>query len=242
MKTPLRAVVCCRVSTQEQATEDHYSLKNQKKRARDYVKSRGGTLLDMHEDPGRSGKDADRPAYRQLLKDVEQHRCDVVVVYRLDRLSRNVKDICDFIDLVRKKDIGFVGLTENFDTTNAMGRVMLSVAAVFAQLTREMIVENVRDGVIRRAESGKRNGNKKNPPTGYLYSPETGSLLPGPVTADTVRQIFRWHVEEKLGTRSIARRLNVNGIPKSAHCDDAWRETVTSKILANPNYCGLMRS
>ncbi len=70
MKTPLRAVVYCRVSTQEQATEDHYSLKNQKKRARDYIKSRGWTLLDIHEDPGKSGKDAERPAYQQLLKDV----------------------------------------------------------------------------------------------------------------------------------------------------------------------------
>lgn len=122
-----------------------------------------------------------------------------------------------------------------------MGRAMLGVAAVFAQLTREMIAENVKDGIARRAESGRCNGNKKNPPTGYPYSPETGSLLPDPDTADTVRQIFQWYVEEKLGTRSLARRLNVSGVPKSAHCHDAWRESVITKIISNPIYCGQIK-
>lgn len=236
----MRAIVYCRVSTHEQASENHYSIPNQKKRARDYIKARGWTLLGIYDDE-LSGKNDKRHGYKKLQQDVEQRRCDVVIVYRLDRLSRNVKDIYDFIDLVREKRVEFVSITENFDTTNAMGRAMLGVAAVFAQLTREIIGENVRDGVARRAEAGKWNGNKGNPPTGYLYSTETGSLLPDPATADTVRQVFRWYTEEKLGTRSIARRLNVNHVPKGLRSDAAWHETVISKILANPIYCGQIK-
>jgi site-specific DNA recombinase len=87
-----------------------------------------------------------------------------VAVYRLERLSRKVRDIYSFIDLAREKGVEFIRITENFDTTTAMGRAMPGIAAVSAQLTREMIAGNVKDGITRRAEPGKWNGNKRNPP------------------------------------------------------------------------------
>src|SRR5258708_29568374 len=95
-----------------------------------------------------SGKDAERNGFRELRADVLARRIDVVLVYRLDRLSRNVRDIYDFLDTIRNHDVAFVSVTEGFDTTTAMGRAMLGVAAVFAQLTREMISENTKDGLI----------------------------------------------------------------------------------------------
>jgi len=118
-----------------------------------------------------SGKNDERDGFQELLALIRDGKVDVVVVYRLDRLSRNVRDIYDFLETIQKAGVAFVSVTEGFDTTTAMGRAMLGVAAVFAQLTREMISENCRDGLMRRAEAGLFNGNKSNL-YGYGYSPE----------------------------------------------------------------------
>ena len=80
-----------------------------------------------------SGKNDQRPGYQDLLSRIRDHSIDVVLVYRLDRLSRNVRDVYDFLDTIREAKVEFVSLTEGFDTTTAMGRAMLGVAAVFAQ-------------------------------------------------------------------------------------------------------------
>jgi site-specific DNA recombinase len=146
----MRAFIYCRVSTGEQATEDHYSLENQEKRARECVKTKTWQIGKIRKDK-LSGNNSDRPGYQELLDDIRRGLVDAVVVYRLDRLSRNVKDIHDFIDLALENRVQFISITEGFDTTTAMGHAMLGVAAVFAQLTREMIAENVRDGMARRA-------------------------------------------------------------------------------------------
>lgn len=98
MKTPRRAFIYCRVSTEEQSTEDHYSLENQEKRTRDCVKAKKWQIGKVRKDIG-SGKNDERPGFQELLDDIRKDRIDAVVVYRLDRLSRNVRDIYDFIDL-----------------------------------------------------------------------------------------------------------------------------------------------
>jgi site-specific DNA recombinase len=173
-----------------------------------------------------------------MRKAVEDGRAEVVLVYRLDRLSRNVRDVYDFIDLVQKQGVDFASISENFDTTTAMGRAMVGVAAVFAQLTREMIAENVRDGLARRAEAGKWNGPKWNPPIGYTYSVEQGELTPDPVGADIIRQIYRWFTVDKLGTYAIARRLNEAGVPKPTGTNTEWHQTGIWKLLDSPLYAG----
>ena len=150
----MRAFVHCRVSTQEQATDDHYSLANQEARCRDYIKHRSWQLVKVLKDAG-SGKSADRPNYQELLLAIREKRVDVVVVYRLDRLSRNVVDVYNALDAFNRSEVGFASVQEAFDTTTAMGRAMLGVAAVFAQLTREMVSESTRDGLARRAQSGR---------------------------------------------------------------------------------------
>ena len=170
----MQAYSYCRVSTEEQATDNHYSLENQEQKARDYIKMKGWRVADVRKDVV-SGKNSARDGYQDLLKAIKSGKVDVVVVYRLDRLSRNVKDIYDFLDLIKNHDVAFVSLSEGFDTTTAMGRAMLGVAAVFAQLTREMIAENVKDGLMRRAQSGLYTGSSKGP-MGYKYDSSTKSL------------------------------------------------------------------
>ncbi|HOC32246.1 MAG TPA: recombinase family protein, partial [Armatimonadota bacterium] len=152
----LRAYVYCRVSTEEQSREDHYSLHNQEVRARDYAKAKGWVIVKVKKNVG-SGKNTSRPGFQDLLTAIKKREIDLVIVYRLDRLSRNVGDIYDTIELMKANDVDFASITEGFDTTTAMGRAMLGFAAVLAQLTREMIAENVKDGLLRRAESGKWN-------------------------------------------------------------------------------------
>ncbi len=236
----MRAFCYCRVSTEEQSTDDHYSLDNQERKAKDYAKLKNWRILRTKKDVA-SGKDTNRSGFQELVQAVEAHEIDLVLVYRLDRLSRNVRDVYDVLDLMKQHDVGFVSITEGFDTTTAMGRAMLGVAAVFAQLTREMIAENVKDGLMRRAESGKWNGPKWNPPYGYRYV-VGGTIEPETDEAEIIRRIFQWFAYDKWGTSKIARTLNLQGVRKDCGIRGSgqWRQAKVWQMLQNPVYIGLL--
>ena len=234
----MRAYVYCRVSTEEQSRDDHYSLHNQEVRAKDYAKAKDWRIVQVKKDVG-SGKNTERPGFQDLVSCIKKREIDLVIVYRLDRLSRNVGDIYDTIDLMNAHDVEFASITEGFDTTTAMGRAMLGFAAVLAQLTREMIAENVKDGLLRRAESGKWNGPKWNPPYGYKYVPGA-SLAPIPEQVKIVKEIFRWFTEDKWGTSKIARYLNNAGVHRESGKPGSgqWHQGKVWDLLQNPVYIG----
>ena len=231
-----RAFVYCRVSTDEQSQDDHYSLAVQEDRCRDYGQQRQWRIVKVRKDVG-SGRDAERPGFQELLHDVRSGTIDVVIVYRLDRLSRNVRDVYEFLQQTREADVGFVSTSESFDTTTAMGRAMLGVAAVFSQLTREMIAENTRDGMAKRARSGKYTGSAGNPPYGYSYSTPQGRLLVEPAEAATVRRIFELYARRKWGYTKIARYLNQEGTPPRTR-GAQWSPRVIAAMLRSPVYIG----
>ena len=235
----MRAFAYCRVSTQEQATDDHYSLANQEARCRDYIKHRSWQLVKVLKDVG-SGKSAERPNYQELLLAIREKRVDVVVVYRLDRLSRNVVDVYSALEAFSRTDVGFASVQEAFDTTTAMGRAMLGVAAVFAQLTREMISENTRDGLARRAQSGKWTGSPRSRPYGYQYA--EGGLHVVPEEAEVVRRIFRLYVDHGWGGTKIVQLLNHEKIPTATGLVGRWSVVVVAQMLRNPIYAGRVRS
>jgi site-specific DNA recombinase len=193
----MRSFIYCRVSTKEQGTQDHYSLENQEQRCRDYLTMKRWRLHQLRKDVA-SGKNSEREGFQDLLAAVRGGKVDVVMVYRLDRLSRNVRDIYDFLDTIKSYEVAFVSVTEGFDTTTAMGRAMLGVAAVFAQLTREMISENTKDGLLRRAEAGLFLGNATML-YGYDYSTELGHHRINSTEAKHIHQIFDWFTESKWG-------------------------------------------
>lgn len=112
------------------APKTHYSLDNQEQRARDYIKMKKWRVLKVRKDVA-SGKNDERDGFQELLTLVRDGKVDVVVVYRLDRLSRNVRDIYDFFDTIQSAGVAFVSVTEGFDTTTAMGRAMLGVDCCF---------------------------------------------------------------------------------------------------------------
>ena len=230
----MQCFVYCRVSTEEQATDAHYSLANQDQKARDYAKLKGWQVALSTKDVA-SGKDAIRVGYQELLSAIKRRRVDCVLVYRLDRLSRNVRDIYDFLDLIKEHDVAFVSLSEGFDTTTAMGRAMLGVAAVFAQLTREMIAENVKDGLMRRAQQGLYSGNQFGP-YGYQYHKERNTLIPVPGAAELVREIFTLFAERKWGAFRIASYLNNFDI--ESRTGKQWSTERIRAILRQPAYVG----
>ena len=211
-----RACIYCRVSTEEQSREDHHSLHFQEEHCRKYAKRRGFRVAEVRKDV-RSGKDTDRPGYQELLHDIDSGAVDVVIVYRLDRLSRSVRDLCDFIHHTSRAQIGFASTSEALEATSAMGRAMLGVAAVFAQLHREIIAENVRDGMARRARLGKYTGPTGNPKYGYTYSPEQGRLLAKPNEAEEEVQLLRRLAKALASCRRRRRRTESRW----------WRSTTT---------------
>ena len=133
------------------------SIENQVTLCKDYAKSIGISESDctIYEDEGFSGGNTNRPEFQKLLKDAKEKKFDTLICYRLDRISRNIADFSSLIEELIKLGINFVSIREQFDTSTPMGRAMMYIASVFAQLERETIAERVRDNMLELAKSGR---------------------------------------------------------------------------------------
>ncbi len=180
-----------RVSTEHQADEG-YSLEIQRERLEAYTKSQGHTNYEFYTDPGFSGGTLERPQMQRLLFEMQEGLIERVVVLKLDRLSRNQRDILYLVeDVFNKRNISLVSITESIDTGTPVGRTVISMLAMFAQFEKETIRERMVSGLVARAKSGKWRGGRV--PFGYDYDPETGLLHPND-DAETVRNIFKWYL------------------------------------------------
>ncbi|VYT61516.1 recombinase family protein [Clostridium tertium] len=119
----------------------------------------------IYEDEGFSGKNIKRPQFQKLLKDIKSKKIQVLLCYRLDRISRNVADFSSTLELLQKYNVDFISIKEQFDTSTPMGRAMIHIASVFAQLERETIAERIRDNMIELSKTGRWLGGI--PPLGY---------------------------------------------------------------------------
>lgn len=164
----IKVGVYVRVSTVEQAT-DGYSIGEQEERLTKYVEAQNWRLHKIYKDPGFSGAKMDRPGLKDLIADVKDHKLDKVIVYKLDRLSRRQKDTLYLIeDVFIPNGVDFISMTESFDTGTPLGRAMIGVLSVFAQLERENIKERMCIGKEGRAKQGLFHGSKWIP-LGYEY-------------------------------------------------------------------------
>lgn len=171
----LRVALYIRVSTQEQAKEG-YSIGEQEKRLRSYCEAMQWDIFKVYVDPGYSGGDTNRPGLQDLMRDVKAGLIDKVVVYKLDRLSRSQKDTLILIeDVFLTNNVDFVSMSESFDTATPVGRAVLGLLAVFAQLERDQIKERMGMGKEARAKEGKWGGGSS-VPIGYEYNPATQLL------------------------------------------------------------------
>ena len=201
---PSRTAIYIRVSTQEQAIEG-YSIQAQTERLQAYCTAKGWGVFHTYTDAGFSGSNMERPGLSQLLVDVEAGRVDCVLVYKLDRLSRSQKDTLHMIeDIFLANDCDFVSMSENFDTSTPLGRAMIGVLSVFAQLEREQIRERMAMGRTERAKSGLWQGGGWIP-IGYDYV--DGRLVPNPIRAAAVRDIYDLFLS---GTPITSIKLTVN--------------------------------
>lgn len=187
------SLVACyvRVSTQEQT--ENYSIGEQISRLKAYCKAKDLKIYDTYIDNGYSGSNINRPAIKKMIKDLKQNKFNIILVYKLDRLSRSQKDTLYLIeDIFLKNNIEFMSITENIDTSNPYGRAMIGILSAFAQLEREQIKERMLMGRYARAKEGKFHGGKYIP-IGYDY--KNGELIINDYEAEQVRKIFEMHLK-----------------------------------------------
>ena len=159
-KKRVRCVVYTRVSTEYGLEQDFNSLDAQRDAAEAYIRSQahdGWTLVRTHyDDGGFSGGSTDRPALQRLLTDISDANVDVVVVYKVDRLTRSLADFAKLVELFDSHNVSFVSVTQQFNTTTSMGRLTLNVLLSFAQFEREVTSERIRDKIAasKRKASG----------------------------------------------------------------------------------------
>lgn len=197
----MRAALYCRVSTIEQATEG-YSIGEQKEKLSAYARAQSYSIVGVYSDEGFSGKDLNRPAMMNLMTDIKQGKIDTVLIYKLDRLSRNVSDVLYLVDLFDKYDVVFFSLHENFDLGSPFGRAGLKMMATFSELERETIVERMQMGKLARANAGKYSCPGKCP-FGYRYDKNGDCFHVDETEAEMVRKMFDLYINENFTFRKL---------------------------------------
>ncbi len=215
-----RAVGYVRVSTEEQ-TQHGYSLEAQTEAIKKYCEIHGWELLQIYRDDSYSGASMERPALEQLLADLHLHHFDRVIVWKLDRLSRSLKDTLYLLDdAFEKNGIGFTSIQEQFDTNTPIGKAVMQIIAVFAQLEREMITERMKMGKYQKARLGQFPGGHVL--YGYKKNPATGEFEVNEEEARIVKLVYHWYVYgdesgQPIGMDAIADKLTQMSIlPPSA--------------------------
>src|SRR5246127_4368484 len=191
----LRCAIYTRKSTEHGLELEFNSLDAQRDACEAYIKSQASegwrVLPNSYDDAAYSGGNLDRPALQKLLKDLEAGQVDVVVVYKIDRLTRSLMDFAKLVELFDAKDVSFVAVTQQFNTTTSMGRLTLNVLLSFAQFERELAGERIRDKFAASRAKGMWMGGTV--PLGYDVKDR--KLVINTEEADRVRLIFRRYLE-----------------------------------------------
>ena len=215
MKPPRkRCAIYTRKSSEEGLDQEFNSLDAQREAGEAYVKSQaseGWTLLPArYDDGGFSGGTMERPALRRLLADIEAGLIDVIVVYKIDRLTRSLADFARMVELFDKQDVSFVSVTQSFNTTSSMGRLTLNVLLSFAQFEREVTGERIRDKIAASKAKGMWMGGTL--PLGYDLPTDNGrALVVNESEAATVRMIFKTYRDLR-SVHALERQLAEQGV------------------------------
>ena len=190
-----RCAIYTRKSTDHNLDLEFNSLDAQREACEAYIKSQaheGWRLVPgQFDDGGISGASLDRPALQALLSEIQAGKIDMVVVYKVDRLTRSLADFAKLVELFDQHGVSFVSITQSFNTTTSMGRLTLNVLLSFAQFEREVIGERVRDKIA----ASKRKGIWVGGPVPLGYASVNKKIVIVPEEAETVREIFRRYLE-----------------------------------------------
>src|SRR3954470_12389523 len=207
----LRCAVYTRKSTDEGLEKEFNTLDAQRDACEAYIASQraeGWILVrDHYDDGGFSGGTLERPALRRLLADIEQGRIDIIVVYKIDRLSRSLMDFAKLVETMEAHGVPFVSVTQSFNTTTSMGRLTLNILLSFAQFEREVIGERIRDKFAASRARGMWMGGKV--PLGYDVHDR--KLVINHIEAATVRRVFEGFAELGSAT-ALAKALRLEGV------------------------------
>jgi site-specific DNA recombinase len=240
-----RCAIYTRKSSEEGLEQDFNSLEAQREACAAYIKSQaheGWRLLPgRFDDGGFSGGSLERPALQQLLEQIREKRIDIIVIYKIDRLTRSLMDFAKLAELFEKESVSFVSVTQQFNTTTSMGRLMLNVLLSFAQFEREITGERIRDKIAASKKKGIWMGGSV--PAGYDVRNRT--LIINEEQAKTVRTLFRLYTE--LGSvRKVWAEAKRAGIKTPARTTQGGKKTGGKQffpgniyqLLSSPIYIG----
>lgn len=244
-KRPVRCAVYTRRSAARGLDDDLSSLEVQREICSAYIRSqrhRGWTqMAHDYDDGGYSGGNLNRPALSELLTAVEQGLVDVIVIYKLDRLTRSLSDFIRLIDLLDQYEVTFVSVTQSFDTQDSMGRLVLNILLTFAQFEREMLADRIRDKVHALRRAGRWVGGAA--PFGYDLVAK--KLVINETEAETIRLMHRRYLE--LGcSNKVTVEMRELGVRSKLYTTQAGvqrggvvaNQSFVYGILGNPTYLG----
>jgi len=234
----MKVAIYIRVSTEDQAREG-YSLEVQEEYLREYAKREQHEVYNMYKDDGISGYTKERPALMRLLRDAKDHKFELIIVYKLDRFSRNLKDLLNIVDELLSYGVGFKSATEFFDTTNSAGKLMFQQLGSFAEFERNRIKERVFPGMIKGVKAGHWQG-ARFAPYGYNYNKEKKLLEVVPEQAEIVKTIYSMYLLGKTTSEITAHLYHMNyktrtGIKFHSKliCDILKNKVYTGKLIWN---------
>lgn len=247
-KLQKRCAIYSRKSSDEGLDQDFNSLDAQREAAEHHIRAQaheGWTVLpDKYDDGGFSGGSMERPALRRLIQDIEAGKIDVIVVYKIDRLSRSMADFMKIMEVFDRHKVSFVSVTQHFNTDTSMGRLILNILQSFAQFEREMTTERIRDKFAASKRKGMWMGGV--PPLGYDV--RNRKLEENPAEAEIVRYIFRRYLE--LGSATLL----IDDLAEKGYKSKSWTsgsgrvrkgqpilKSGLYQILGNPIYIGKIR-
>ena len=243
-----RCAIYTRKSSEEGLEQDFNSLQAQREASEAFIKSQASEgwklIKTAYDDGGMPGGTMERPALQRLLADIGESLVDVVVVYKVDRLTRSLADFAKIVEMFDARGVSFVAVTQQFNTTTSMGRLTLNVLLSFAQFEREVTGERIRDKIAASKRKGMWMGGV--PPLGYEVRERR--LVVNPTEANTVRYIYERYLE--LGcVRQLSKELDERGIvskvriSKKGVKSGGWRFSrgALYELLANPIHIGEIR-
>lgn len=243
----IRCAIYTRKSTEDGLEQEFNSLDNQREACQHFISSQRESgwvaLTQTYEDGGFSGGSMDRPALKKLLMDIDLGLVDAVVVQRLDRFSRSLRDFTKLMEVFESKGVTFTSVTQQFNTATSMGRLTLNILLSFAQFEREITADRIREKFAAQKKRGKYCGGI--PPLGYDLDSKEKKLVVNPEETKVVLTLVETYLETKSGliTAQTLNKLQFKtkawtGRSGKIKSGKDWDRTSVYKILTNPIYIG----
>ncbi|MCL2397297.1 MAG: recombinase family protein, partial [Defluviitaleaceae bacterium] len=237
-KSILRTAIYVRVSTEEQVQEG-FSIRGQTEKLKQYALLKDWEICNVYTDEGISGKNiVDRPAINRLIEDIKSGKVNNVLVFKVDRLTRNTKNLIELVELFEEYNCAFNSLTESIDTDTPSGRMFLKIIGIFAEFERENLVSRLKMGFERKVKEGYTLATNT---VSYGYIKGKGQRVQEvqPEEARIVKEIFLMFVDEDMPMTKIARTLNERKI--KAKMGGLWNTSTIRSVLSNSTYIGKVR-